>query len=67
MIRGAIKLVTVGVVAQRAIRQAAVLKPVAGVAARQLRRRRERGHWTHVEPPRDDVPQADPAPPSSTA
>ena len=55
MIRAAIKLVTVGVVAQKALKKAAVLKPVADVAAKQLRKRRAGGHWTQVEPPRDDA------------
>ncbi len=62
MIRTAVKLVTVGVVVQKAVRKAAVLKPVAEIAARRVRRRREGGHWTHVEPPRADAPPADQPP-----
>jgi hypothetical protein len=65
VIRGAIKLVTVGVVAQKAVRKAAVLRPVAEIAAKQVRRRRAGGQWTHVEPPCDDVPAAG-QPPAAT-
>ena len=67
MIRSAIKLVTVTVVAQKTIRKAAVLKPVAEIAAKQVRRRREGGHWTHVEPPRDAAAQTSAEPPAPAA
>ena len=57
MIRTTLKLITVAIAAQRAARKAAVLRPVAEVAAKQVRKRRAGAQWRHVEPPVESEPE----------